>query len=151
MSSYYNSIYEQFGLDEIRYHLSKLKLGFDRPAFTDDFLYERSYEDFETTLVHMKAMLKTGFLYDRWTKTLIAQIVPSESIGDTKYRDFIQKIEKLLDSIYRTYQKDKKEAFKNPRHLEERAGEYNILRRKLINTINTQLNHHGLEEISLPY
>jgi len=151
MASSYKTFQDNFGKSEIVNHLSSLRLSFDRPAFIDDFMFERNYHDFEDALVATKAMLKTGFLYDSWSKNLVGQTIPSSMIGDTSYQTFIYNIEKLLEAIYQSFLRDKKKAIKNSNQLVERAGDYNIQRRKLIESINKKLKEHGLTELVTQY
>jgi hypothetical protein len=151
MSSCYKAFLEQFGAEEIQNHLAGVKVAFDRSAFTDDFLYERNYNDFEDALASTKAMLKTGFLYDRWTRSLVAQVVPSSMIGDGTYQIFIHDVEKLLEKIYQDFIRDKKLAQGNPRHLEDRAEHYNISRRKLVDLINRHLQDANIDRIQVSY
>ena len=151
MSACYKSFLDHFGADEIKNHLAGIRIAFDRPAFTDNFLYERNFNDFESALIDTKAMLKTGFLYDRWSRSLVAQVVPSSMIGNETYQQFIQKVEKSLDRIYQDFLRDKKAASHNSKQLEERAGDYNISRRKLLNIINNELKSAGMREIGISY
>lgn len=151
MSSCYRTFLEQFGKTEIENHLSAVRLAFERPAFADDFLFERNYDEFENALVATKAMLKTGFLYDRWGSNLILQTVPSSMIGDKKYQSFIVKIEAALEKVYQTYLRDKKKACKNPSQKDERAAEYNNLRRKVIRELNKKLSEYNLDEFVVYY
>jgi len=132
MSSCYKTFLEQFGAEEIKNHLSGIRLAFDRPAFKDDFLHERHYGDFEDALVDTKAMLKTGFLYDRQTRNLVAQIIPPSMVGNTNYQGFLQDVEKSLEKIYQDFLRDKRAMVSNPKQFEERAGDYNISRRQLL-------------------
>jgi len=147
MSSCYKTFLEHFSAEEITSHLAGVRIAFDRPAFTDNFLHERNYDDFENALVDTKAMLKTGFLYDRWTRNLVAQVIPSSLIGNESYQKFIQDLEKTLDRIYREFQQDKKATVQNPHQLEERAGDYNISRRKLLATLNERLREAGMPDV----
>jgi hypothetical protein len=151
MSSCYKTFLEQFGAEEIKNHLSGIRLAFDRPAFKDDFLHERHYGDFEDALVDTKAMLKTGFLYDRRTRNLVGQIIPSSMVGDTDYQDFLQNVEKSLEKIYQGFLRDKRATVNNPKQLEERTGDYNISRRKLIEIINRRLQNAGMPCIKIAY
>lgn len=151
MSSYYATFLKQFGADEIRNHLSGIRLAFDRPAFTDDFMQERSYGDFEDALVDTKALMKTGFLYDRRTRQVVAQIIPSSMVGDKEHQDFLQKVEKLLEKIYQDFMKDKRLTATNHNQLAERAGDYNISRRGLIRIINDRLEEATLRPINISY
>lgn len=151
MSSSYKTFLDNFGKTEIQNHLSALRLAFDRPAFVDDFILERNYQDFEQALASTKSMLKTGFLYDNWSKNLIAQTIPSSMIGDQSYQTFVCKIEKLLESIYQSFLRDRKKQAKNPSQLIERAGDYNIKRRDLIGLINKKLSKFDLAKIITQY
>lgn len=151
MFSFYKSYSDSFGIDEIKSHLSALRLAFDRRAFTDDFLHERNYDDFEQALIDTKALLKTGFLYDRRTRDLILQVIPYSYIGDESYQKFVQKIEKELEKIYQDFLKNKKASRKNPKQLEEFAGTYNTSRRKLIDVINKELTRTGQRAIDIAY
>ncbi|BED99976.1 hypothetical protein J4G66_01975 [Aeromonas dhakensis] len=151
MSSSYKTFQESFGASEVKNHLSAVRLSFDRPAFIDDFILERNYNDFEQALVATKAMLKTGFLYDSWSRNLVAQTIPSSMIGDEPYQKFVCNIEKSLEKIYQSFLMDKKKALKNPKQLTERAGHYNIERRKLLTLINNKLNDFSLQKINTQY
>jgi hypothetical protein len=151
MSSFYATFLQQFGAEEIKNHLSGIRLAFDRPAFKDNFMYERGYGDFEDALSDTKNLLKTGFLYDRLTRNVVAHIVPSDRVSDKDYQEFLQKVEKSLEKIYQNFIRDKKLLAKNPNQLEERAGDYNISRRDLINIINLRLGAAGMSRIKISY
>lgn len=151
MSSFYATLLEQFGKEAAENHLAGIRLAFDRPAFTDNFMRERHYGDFEDALVDTKALLKTGFLYDRRTRNVVAQLIPSSVVGDKDYQAFLQKVEKSLEKIYQDFMKDKKLVATNPKQFEERAGDYNISRRELIGIINDRLGDAGLRFINLSY
>ncbi|MCO7574238.1 hypothetical protein NJH78_30045 [Pseudomonas chlororaphis] len=151
MSSSYKAFQEFFGASEVKNHLGAIRLSFDRNAFTDDFMLERNYQDFEQALVATKAMLKTGFLYDSWSKNLVAQTIPSSMIGDEQYQKFVCKIEASLEAIYQSFLRDVKKEAKSPGHLVERAGHYNIERRKLITVINAKLQEFNLSKINTQY
>lgn len=152
MSSYYSVYKDLFGRDDLLAHLATLSLAFSRPAFRDDFLHERSYQDFEQALVDTKTLLKIGFLYDRMTRTLISQIIPSSMIGEEGYRRFVLDVEKSLEKIYQDFLRDKRMSQgQNPRQLEERAGHYNISRRRLMEAINHRLESEHLLPIGIHY
>ena len=151
MSSCYKTFLEQFGAEEIKNHLSGIRLAFDRPAFKDDFLHERHYGDFEDALVDTKAMLKTGFLYDRQTRNLVAQIIPPSMVGNTNYQGFLQDVEKSLEKIYQDFLRDKRAMVSNPKQFEERAGDYNISRRQLLKIINQRLQNAEVPCINISY
>lgn len=151
MSSSYKTFKENFGASEISSHLAAVRLSFDRNAFTDNFLLERSYLRFGEALAATKAMLKTGFLYDNCSINLVGQTIPSSMIGDEQYRSYVFKIEKNLEKIYQSFLVDVKKDIKSPTHLSERAGHYNIERRKLIKIINVKLQEFGLLQIDTNY
>lgn len=147
----YQVFQKQFGKSDIENHLAALRKSFDRPAFRDDFLHERNYDDFEKALVLMKAFLKTGFLYDNWSKNLVLQTVPSSMIGDESYQKFVCNLESKLERIYQSYLSDKRKQKTNPKQLIERAGDYNIMRRDLMNLLNKKLSSFGEQDISVYY
>jgi hypothetical protein len=151
MFYFYKSYSDEFNVDDIEIHLSSLRLAFDRPAFKDNFLHEGDYNNFEEALRDTKAMIKTGFLYDRQAKNLIVQVIPCDYIGDKPYQEFVQKTEKLLEQIYQKFMKDKKASQKNPKQFEEVAGTYNISRRSLIGVINKELKTRGQTAIDINY
>ncbi|WP_116799794.1 hypothetical protein [Pseudomonas syringae] len=151
MSSSYMAFQESFGASEIKSHLAAIRLSFDRNAFTDNFIHERDYPDFQQALVATKAMLKTGFLYDNWSRSLVAQTIPSSMIGDEQYQKFVCKIESSLETLYQSFLRDVKRESKAPGHLAERAGQYNIERRKLIAVINSKLKDFKLLQIDIQY
>lgn len=147
----YQVFQEQFGQSDIKNHLAALRASFERPAFKDNFLHERNYDDFENALVLLKAFLKTGFLYDNWSRNLVLQTVPSSMIGDKSYQKFICILESKLESIYQSYLRDKIKQNMNPGQLNEKAGEYNIKRRSLMDLLNKKLRSFGEQEISICY
>lgn len=147
----YQVFQEQFGKSDIENHLAALRKSFDRPAFRDNFLHERNYDDFEKALVLMKAFLKTGFLYDNWSKNLVLQAVPSSMIGDENYQKFVCNLESKLEIIYQSYLGDRRKQKTNPNQLIERAGDYNIKRRGLMDLLNKKLSSFGEQEISVYY
>ncbi|MGG2298383.1 hypothetical protein ACQUZQ_13955 [Aeromonas veronii] len=151
MATSYEAYREAFGKSELQNHLSAIRLAFDRPAYTDNFMHERSYDDFESAIVATRTLIKIGVLHDNWSKSVIAQTIPSSMIGDEKYLRFVRDIERRVDSIYTTYQKDVKELASNPNQLFEMGGQYNILRRKLIERINIMLHQNNLRDIQLGY
>jgi hypothetical protein len=138
MASSYETFRKHFGQSELANHISAVRLAFDRPAFTEDFLLERNYNDFESALIAIKAFLKVGVLHDNWSKTVLVQTIPSSMIGDQEYSKFITDIEKMVEGIYQSFRRDQKKVANNPRQLDERAGDYNISRRKLIDTLNSR-------------
>ena len=150
LSSYYKEFQRQFGQDEINNHLSTLRIAFDRPAFKDNFLHERNYDDFEYALVSTKQMIRTGFLYDTYGE-LIASTVPSDMIGEKTYKNFIISIEKKVEKLYQKYLKDKKATTVTPSILHESAGIYNIERRKVLNLLNKKFKIASMQDIDMAY
>ncbi|MDI5921357.1 hypothetical protein QLQ86_11225 [Halomonas sp. LR5S13] len=151
MTSSYESFREHFGQAELKNHLAAVRLAFDRPAFTEDFLLERNYQNFESALVSIKAFLKVGVLHDNWSKTVLVQTIPSSMIGDQAYSKFITDIEKMVESIYQSFKRDQKKITSNPRQLDERAGDYNISRRKLIDKLNKRFAANAIDHIITQY
>lgn len=151
MASSYETFRNHFGKSELQNHLAAVRVAFDRPAFTEDFLLERSYHDFESALISIKAFLKVGVLHDNWSKTVLVQTIPSSMIGDQTYSKFISEIEKSVEAIYQSFRLDQKKVQSNPRQLDERAGDYNISRRKLINKLNRQFNKNNIAHIVIQY
>jgi hypothetical protein len=151
MSSCYKEFQNQFGIRETQNHLNILRLAFDRPLFKDNFLFERNYDDFEQALASTKQMLRTGFLFDRCSNSMIANCVPSDMIGDPEYKNFIVKIEKKVEQIYQKYLRDKKKFIQQPQLREDCAGKYNIERRELIQILNKMFESKGLPPIVIFY
>ncbi|MDK1254324.1 hypothetical protein QMS78_17705 [Cronobacter dublinensis] len=149
--SSYSYYLEEFGSREKEAHLYAIAQAFNRPAFTDDFLHERNIIDFESALVDTKALLRTGYLYDRFGKNLVLQTIPLSAIGCMEYKAFVDEVDKKIEVIYQAVLKDKKLLQKNPRQFDERAGEYNIKRRGLMRKINKMLNDNHMQKIELYY
>lgn len=151
MSSCYKEFQNQFGISETKNHLNILRLAFDRPLFKDNFLLERNYEDFEEALASTKQMLRTGFLFDRFSNSMIANCVPIDMIGNPEYKKFIVKIEKKVEQIYQMYLRDKRKFIQEPQLREDCAGKYNIQRRELIKILNKMFESKGLNPIVISY
>ncbi|WP_205418180.1 hypothetical protein, partial [Pseudomonas syringae] len=83
--------------------------------------------------------------------SLVAQTIPSSMIGDEQYQKFVCKIESSLETLYQSFLRDVKRESKAPGHLAERAGQYNIERRKLIAVINSKLKDFKLLQIDIQY
>lgn len=151
MSSWYKSFMDNFGSDQLCQHLSALRTAFDRPAFVDNFLHERNYDEFECALVDTKAMIKTGFLYDRWQRNLVFETIPASLIGDDKYKTFVSAVETSLEKLYQIFLREKRKMVKNPNQLSECAGNFNILRRPLLEILNEQLDMRSMQKININY
>jgi hypothetical protein len=147
----YQSYKDTFQQKDEDRHLACLRIAFDRPAFKDDFLHERNYDDFEEALVTTKRLFRTGFGMDRWSQIPVVQTVPLEFLPEGKYRRSISKLEAKLEGLYRDYIADKQEIRLNHQYARERAGHYNILRRKLLTALNRQLTLAGLPEVLFSY
>ena len=151
MSSWYKSFMDNFGSDQLCQHLSTLRTAFDRPAFVDSFLHERNYDEFECALVDTKAMIKTGFLYDRWQRNLVSETIPARLIGDDKYKLFVSAVETNLEKLYQIFLREKRKMVKNPNQLSECAGNFNILRRPMLEILNAQLDIRNMQRININY
>jgi len=132
-------------------HLACLRVAFDRPAFKDDFLHERNYDDFEEALSSTKRLFRTGFAIDRLSQIPVVQTVPVDFLPGGEYRKFVLKIEGLLERVYKEWIADKVKIQKGQRYSQDRAGHYNILRRKLLIEFNNKLVDEGLPEIQFAY
>ena len=141
----------QFGIDDIQRHLTALRSAFDRPAFHDNFLHERNYNDFEEAISSTKQLIRTGILCDRITRTVISQVVPCDLIVDVKYKKFLMSIERSLESIYKVYISNKTAILRDHNQAASFAGVFNVSRKKLIGVINKKLHQHKLQEIAINY
>lgn len=106
-----NSCYENYRAsfketDESQ-HLACLRMAFDRPAYKDDFLCERSYYDFERALAETKRLFRTGLTVDLWSGTPITQAIPVDLLPAGPYRSFVVKLERKVEDVYKTYIKRK--------------------------------------------
>lgn len=151
LSGCYQSYRTAFQKTDESNHLECLRVAFDRPAFKDDFMHERNYEDFEEALVSTKRLLRTGFASDRWSQIPIVQTVPLESLPDGSYRTKVSAVERSLEGIYKDYIADRTKIAADSRYAGERAGHYNIQRRKLLFKLNGMLLSSGLPEIHASY
>lgn len=147
----YQTYREEFQKSDESHHLACLRVAFDRPAFKDDFHSERNYADFEEALVSTKRLFRTGFTMDRWEKIPVVQTVPLEFLPDGPYKMLVSKIEGQLEKVYKAYIADKKQILADPRHAQDRAGHYNILRRELLTKLNKRLGDSGLPQIQFAY
>lgn len=141
----------EFGADDQKKHLAAIRSAFDRPAFRDNFIHERNYDDFEEALSSTKQLLRTGLLFDRLSKQLIAQVIPTDMIGDVEYRKFVAMIEKKLESIYQKYIKNKYEILRDYNQADNYAGYFNLQRKQLVEMINKKFAEKKITEISIYY
>ena len=147
----YSRYRQHFQQSDESSHLACLRIAFDRPAFKDDFLHERNYNDFEEALAATMRLFKTGFTMDRWSQIPVVQTVPMDFLPDGAYRTFVSRIESRLEKIYKSYIADKKRILADPRYAQDRAGHYNILRRELLVTLNDKLKEARLASIVFLY
>lgn len=147
----YEAYRAAFQQDDEQHHFQCLRLAFDRPAYKDNFAFERSYDEFGEALASTKSLFRTGFAYDRLTKSLISQTVPLDRLPDGKYKSFVQSLEKKLEGLYRIFLRDRSRLNSDPVYANERAGQYNIERRKLIENLNERLVQFHLSPIDLGY
>jgi hypothetical protein len=147
----YSTYANEFLADDVNTHLRAIYFSFNRPAFRDNFSYERSYGDFEEALVNTKQLLRTGILFDRITKNVILQVVPTDLIGNKKYKKFLKTLENKLESIYQTYIKNKEKMNNDNKYAEDINGLFNIKRRELIERINKELKLNEIDEIKINY
>ena len=147
----YQSYRDELQQNDDSHHLACLRVAFDRPAFKDDFLHERNFDDFEEALVTTKRLFRTGFAKDRWSQIPIVQTVPVEFLPDGPYRKFVIKIEGLLEKAYKAYIAKKPRILHDHRYAKDQAGNFNILRRDLLVTLNTKLSEFKLEPIPFDY
>jgi hypothetical protein len=147
----YQTYRETFHKTDESHHIACLRVTFDRPAFKDDFLHERSYDDFEEALVSTKRLFRTGFTMDRLSRIPVVQTVPVDFLPDGPYRRLVSKIEAQVEKVYKAYITDKKQILADPRYAQDRAGHYNILRRELLTELNRRLVDSGLAEIQFAY
>jgi len=147
----YDSYRSTFQQTDESNHLACLRIAFDRPAFKDDFLHERSYDDFEEALASTKRLFRTGFTMDRLSRIPVVQTVPVDFLPVGPYRKVVSKIEGHLEKVYKAYIADKKQILADPRYRQDRAGHYNILRRELLAELNKTLVNAGLHEIPFAY
>jgi len=151
LNTCYQSYREAFQKSDESNHLACLRVAFDRPAFKDDFLHERNYDDFEEALVSTKRLFRTGFTMDRWSRIPVVQTIPLESLPDGPYRKLVAKIEGHLEKVYKAYIADRKQILADTRYAQNRAGHYNNLRRELLTKLNKTLVDSGLPEVQFAY
>jgi hypothetical protein len=147
----YKSYRDSFQRTDEDNHLACLRVAFDRPAFRDDFLHERNYDDFEEALVTTIRLFSTGFTSDRWSQIPVVQTVPIVFLPDGAYRTFAAQIENKLNKLYRTFVRDKSRIVGDPAYANNRAGEYNIQRGSLLAALNRRLRDANISEICINY
>lgn len=151
LNACYQTYRQNLAVTDESQHLVCLRVAFDRPAFKDDFMFERNYDDFEEALASTKRLFRTGFTLDRWSQIPVVQTIPIDFLPDGKYRAFSQKLEADVEKIYKSYLKDKKRILSDPRFAKDRSGHYNITRRALMEFLNDTLRSQGLPEIPIGY
>lgn len=151
LNNFYSTYRHAFNRTNEENHLACLRVAFDRPAFTDDFKFERNYDNFESALVDTLRLFKTGFTMDRWSQIPVIQTVPTIHLPDGAYRTFVTKLESLLSAIYKTYMSEKSRLAKSSQFGDNRAGHYNILRGRVLAELNNELKLAKLLTISPLY
>lgn len=151
LNSCYEKYANQFRKNDEAHHLACLRIAFDRSAFKDDFLHERSYNDFEEALVATKRLFRTGFSVDRWSGSTVVQTVPIDFLPEGPYQKFVSRIESKVEKIYKTYIADKNRISNNLRYAQNRAGHYNEMRGNLLRDLNRQLKEVNLPPIQFSY
>jgi hypothetical protein len=151
LNSCYEAYREEFKKTDETHHLECIRTVFERPAFVDDFAYERSYREFGEALADTMRFFRIGVLRDRWSSVGIIQAVPLLSLPDGKYKASVQQISDSLESLYRMYTKDARRLDSDCRYAHDRAGHYNIERRKLLDRLNKLLTAASLPEINFRY
>lgn len=147
--SLYDDFAQKFEQTDAVRHLNALSAAFNRPAFCDDFLHERNYNDFEDALASTKQLLRTGVLLDRISREVLIQVVPVDKIGDIEYRKFASRVEKSLESIYQKYIKNRNDILSNYQKAANFGGIFNEDRKKLIELINDKLTKNNMQPIKV--
>lgn len=151
LNSCYRSYQQELKASDEVNHLSCLRIAFNRPAFTENFAYERSYPDFEEALVTTKRLFRTGFTMDRWLQIPVVQTIPVEFLPAGEYRTFVEKLEAEVEKIYKTYIKDKSKIAKSGDYGQARAGHYNKIRGSVLSLLNDKLSDFKLPPIPFDY
>lgn len=151
LNSCYESYRDEFKKTDQSHHLECIRTVFDRPAFVDDFSYERSYRDFGEALAETRRFFAIGLLRDRWSSIGIIQAVPLLSLPDGAYKTSVQRINDSVEHLYRAYCRDARQLESDHRYARDRAGHYNIERRKLLDRLNKLLVAGNLPQIAFRY
>lgn len=105
-STYYADWIEQNQLTADHDHRKKLRVAFDRPAFLDPIHLERDFGDLLEAVKDTLVFLKAGLLYDRYTRTLVAQALPFSQLSDAKYIEGLAKVVSLLTDLERLLERE---------------------------------------------
>jgi len=151
LNSCYDDYRNAFGKTDESHHLECLGAAFNRPAFKDDFLHERDYEAFGNALAETMRLFSIGIVRDRWSSIGIIQTVPLRSLPDGEYKSDVKKVDDMLSKMYQEYIADSKKLSNDYRYAQDRAGHYNIARRKLLNHLNNMLTAANLQPIAFRY
>lgn len=150
-----SELYDDYGRNFDRtvkaQHLSVLRLAFNRPAFTDNFLHERSYSDFQDALVDTKQLMRTGFLFDRVTRNVIFQTIPTDMLPESDHKKQILRLERALQSLYNKFLENRNRMMSDHNFDQSMAGVFNIERGKILQRLNKLLEDNNLEPISALY
>jgi hypothetical protein len=151
LNSCYDNYRKAFEKTDESHHLECLGAAFNRPAFRDDFLHERNYEDFGEALAETMRLFSIGIVRDRWSSIGIIQTAPLRSLPDGEYKSAVKKIDDMLSKMYQEYIADAKNLSRDHRYAQDRAGHYNIARRRLLNHLNKMLTAANLQPIAFQY
>jgi len=151
LNSCYDHYRKAFGRTDESHHLECLGAAFNRPAFRDDFLNERNYGDFGEALADTMRLFSIGIVRDRWSSIGVIQTAPLRSLPDGEYKSAVKKIDDMLSKMYQEYIADAKKLSSDHRYAQDRAGHYNIARRKMLTHLNEMLTAASLQPIDFQY
>jgi hypothetical protein len=133
------------------HHLECLGSAFNRPAFRDSFAHERNYGHFGEALAETLRLFSLGIVRDRDSSIGVIQTVPLRSLPDGKYKNSVKKIDNMLSKMYHTFISEAQKLSHDQRYANDRAGHYNIERRKLMDYLNKMLTDARLQPIVYRY
>lgn len=151
LNSCYENYITAFQQTDEKHHLECIQTAFDRPAFKDDFLHERNYDNFGEALAETMRLFSIGVLRDRSSSVGIIQTVPLRALPTGKYKASIKKINDMVEKLYRDYIADARRFTSDYRYAQERAGHYNIERRKVLDLLNKMLSATSLPPVDFRY
>lgn len=151
LNSCYSAYVNQFKSDDEHGHLEILRMAFNRPAYQDNFLHERNYDHFCEALAATKQLFRTGLLVDRISNLSILQTTPVDMLPPSAYRKKIESIEKQVANLYSKCISERIRLTTDATYAQERAGEYNIKRRKLLTELNKLLEERSLAPVIAHY
>jgi len=122
-------------------------MGFDRPAFIDDFRYEMSYGDFVRALGDTVLFLETGLLRDRQTNSLISATYARSMLPSGPSKTLRTELKREVTALRIHATQDLKEG----RLDGSSATVYNARRRAVLETLNRGLERHNIPPIAASY